>query len=590
MIKFVFILLITITFIPAFADSHPVSRDYFYEWKEWAYDIFDWYKNQISTLESENEKLKLQIAHYQNEPNYNDPDYDTHSKYLTPELITQQQEQITQDQNNEDMRVVYYDNGNIKQIFDSDGFLIVEYYESGSFKSYFNEFYNDEIIKKYSKTGIEETFENYKQEKQQDGLLDGQALDSNGNLVLLTAESQYAHHLKTLELNEERGMGPFHDGFRFGPDSYYDKLCEDSNRNWIIPTIELEFPTSQTLGNTEYIYHMPNENEIVVEGSVIKSNDYDKYVSVYFNFFTDDELRQTDLIGITVSSGIVGTVWNSDNPNNFGRILDKDDGRFSTSFNKNTIDEILGSDPVYDKHVSSFYKITVNYDDQCGFKKFDYVRYIEDITPTINEIPTLEPKVTPETTKDLTRIEYDDNGNKKYYYKNNILVAEYYENGNFKVLYDDNGNLIKKYPVSKQSIYESTPTINEISKDPSESIEVKYYKIPLPFSNGNFANAHRSHAEVITIDVNVACIDGKSSCFTPDRTVIPVGGEVIFVVNDGFGHVIVQGTDRAKPYDGEFRVDNLVRGGQFSHVFDNAGEYPYFSHIHPNAEGIVIVE
>ena len=81
MIKFVFVLLITITFIPAFADSHPVSRDYFYEWKEWAYNMFDWYENQISTLESENEKLKLQIAHYQNKPNHNNPDYDYNSKY-----------------------------------------------------------------------------------------------------------------------------------------------------------------------------------------------------------------------------------------------------------------------------------------------------------------------------------------------------------------------------------------------------------------------------------------------------------------------------------------------------------------------------
>ena len=60
------------------------------------------------------------------------------------------------------------------------------------------------------------------------------------------------------------------------------------------------------------------------------------------------------------------------------------------------------------------------------------------------------------------------------------------------------------------------------------------------------------------------------------QVTIPVGCEVIFVVNDGNGHVIVQGTDRAKPYDGEFRVDNLVEVDSFHMYFMMQGNIHTF--------------
>ena len=193
-------------------------------------------------------------------------------------------------------------------------------------------------------------------------------------------------------------------------------------------------------------------------------------------------------------------------------------------------------------------------------------------------------------TFDVDDVFYDDYtyGNTKY--AGNIDSSDNYK---IEIQYDDqcgftelnyDYQIIPTRPVN-ESIDKPTKPINEL-----KSIEVPPYKIPLPFSNGNFADAHRSHAEIITIDVNVSCLDGKSPCFIPDKVTIPVGGEVIFVVNDGYGHVIAQGTDRSKPHDGEFRVDNLVKGGQFSHVFYNAGEYPYFSTIENNANGIIIVE
>ena len=42
--------------------------------------------------------------------------------------------------------------------------------------------------------------------------------------------------------------------------------------------------------------------------------------------------------------------------------------------------------------------------------------------------------------------------------------------------------------------------------------------------------------------------------------------------------------------DGVFDSGMFVPGAEFSHVFEEAGEYPYFDLVHPWMQGVVIVK
>ncbi len=580
MVKFVFILLITITFIPVFADSHPVSKDYFYEWKEWVYNMFDWYKNQISTLESENEKLKIYLAYYQNKSNHNNHDYDYNPKYTTPyptltinEIFDDQSKSIIESCFNEQgyyvnpsitvfvsvkdnmLKIkgsgIHYDNNfsdqaviSLSPVNDYDGIKnihMIEVRNDGRFVEFFDVskiFYNDYV---YAGTHYNDNIDslgNYKIEIQYN--------DQCGftNLEYHHRQSQSP----TLEIQNEE----------LDPNGYQAEIQDSSSRN--VPTSQSQLlePTKNPTrleyydnGNTKYYYknnilvseyyengnfkviYDDNGNLIAkydINGNVVKSTpepiDYSKLCIDEYDNFQEPTINlsasQTWVKENTIGSPISGS------------------GIIKSGFSNSAILTILGPDKVSMSH-----KVTVK-SDGTFWKFFE----IQDM----------------------------------------FVDDSLYGNYLIRVTYDDQcGEIIFDYV---RGYHSTTPTLEEVSEslEVSGSVEVKPYNIPLPSNNGNFVNAHRSHVEIITLDVNVDCMDGKSSCFTPDKLTIPVGGEVIFVVNDGNGHTIAQGTDRAKMYDGEFVVDNLGRGGQFSHVFYNPGEYPYFSNIHPNAEGVVIVE
>ena len=59
--------------------------------------------------------------------------------------------------------------------------------------------------------------------------------------------------------------------------------------------------------------------------------------------------------------------------------------------------------------------------------------------------------------------------------------------------------------------------------------------------------------------------------------------------DDSVAHNVTSGT-LDKGMDGEFESGFIMAGATFVHTFDEAGEYPYYSMIHPWQVGKIIVE
>ena len=85
------------------------------------------------------------------------------------------------------------------------------------------------------------------------------------------------------------------------------------------------------------------------------------------------------------------------------------------------------------------------------------------------------------------------------------------------------------------------------------------------------------------------CEDTADGCFIPSMVTIDVGGEVVWENNDTAAHTITSGSATEGP-DGVFDSSLVMAGSAFSHMFDEAGTYPYFCMVHPWMEGTVVVE
>jgi plastocyanin len=75
----------------------------------------------------------------------------------------------------------------------------------------------------------------------------------------------------------------------------------------------------------------------------------------------------------------------------------------------------------------------------------------------------------------------------------------------------------------------------------------------------------------------------ENFAFVPDTIVVPVGATVRWTNNDATDHTV---TSSAALFDSGV----LEPGGQFERRFDEVGTYPYICSLHPEMEGMVVVE
>lgn len=79
-------------------------------------------------------------------------------------------------------------------------------------------------------------------------------------------------------------------------------------------------------------------------------------------------------------------------------------------------------------------------------------------------------------------------------------------------------------------------------------------------------------------------------CFIPYTVTIDVGGEVKWSNVDVAAHTVTSGVLADGGPDGIFDSGLFVPGAEFSHIFEEAGEYPYFCLVHPWMAGVVVVQ
>lgn len=98
-------------------------------------------------------------------------------------------------------------------------------------------------------------------------------------------------------------------------------------------------------------------------------------------------------------------------------------------------------------------------------------------------------------------------------------------------------------------------------------------------------------------DARVSNVEGSSvpgceetnSCFSPYTVFVRVGGTVTWTNMDVAAHTVTSGVLANGGPDGIFDSGLFVPGAEFSYVFEEAGEYPYFCLVHPWMVGLVVV-
>ena len=104
------------------------------------------------------------------------------------------------------------------------------------------------------------------------------------------------------------------------------------------------------------------------------------------------------------------------------------------------------------------------------------------------------------------------------------------------------------------------------------------------------AFADQATAEVINAKgSSVPGCEKSMECFIPHTVTIDVGGEVTWPNVDVAAHTVISGTPESGS-DGVFDSGLFPPGAEFSHIFEEAGEYPYFCLVHPWMEGLVVVQ
>lgn len=105
------------------------------------------------------------------------------------------------------------------------------------------------------------------------------------------------------------------------------------------------------------------------------------------------------------------------------------------------------------------------------------------------------------------------------------------------------------------------------------------------------ASADHAIAEVTNAEgSSVPGCEETNECFIPHTVTVDVGGEVIWSNSDLAAHTITSGVLTEGGPDGVFDSGLLSPGVDFSHKFEEAGEYPYFCLVHPWMAGLVIVQ
>ena len=105
--------------------------------------------------------------------------------------------------------------------------------------------------------------------------------------------------------------------------------------------------------------------------------------------------------------------------------------------------------------------------------------------------------------------------------------------------------------------------------------------------------AFADHSTATVLNKEGSSVPGceeANDCFIPSTVTIDIGGEVVWKNVDTAAHTVTSGILADGGPDGVFDSGLFVPDTEFSHIFETAGEYPYFCLVHPWMAGMVIVQ
>lgn len=150
------------------------------------------------------------------------------------------------------------------------------------------------------------------------------------------------------------------------------------------------------------------------------------------------------------------------------------------------------------------------------------------------------------------------------------LKVEFVEEGNHKVDFEVEGILFQPIP-----------------------LETVSFDIPVGDASAQSdVTSQEEFSDVVVVSVpegtSLQGCEGTNECYIPYEARVNVGGKVVWLNEDMAFHTVTSGNPGEGP-DDLFDSGMFTKDEQFSHTFENSGNYDYFCTLHPWMEGVVIV-
>ncbi|MFQ5440169.1 MAG: CFI-box-CTERM domain-containing protein [Nitrosopumilaceae archaeon] len=150
------------------------------------------------------------------------------------------------------------------------------------------------------------------------------------------------------------------------------------------------------------------------------------------------------------------------------------------------------------------------------------------------------------------------------------LKVEFVEEGNHKVDFEVEGILFQPIP-----------------------LETVSFDIPVGDASAQSdVTSQEEFSDVVVVSVpegtSLQGCEGTNECYIPYEARVNVGGKVVWLNEDMAFHTVTSGNSGEGP-DDLFDSGMFTKDEQFSHTFENSGNYDYFCTLHPWMEGVVIV-
>lgn len=128
--------------------------------------------------------------------------------------------------------------------------------------------------------------------------------------------------------------------------------------------------------------------------------------------------------------------------------------------------------------------------------------------------------------------------------------------------------------------------------DPGDPVPVAILDVAAPErpQGGPYAESGVARVAIRAESSDPECVNGDGCYLVPRTVTIRVGDTVTWINEDDVAHIFVGMLDADDRTGLAFQSGKLLPGAEFSHKFEESGEYMYYGSPHPWMTGTVVVE